>query len=226
VQTYGRGRAVFLATDETWRWRSGSGEKTFQRFWGQLIYQMALPHLTGTSRRVQLMLERPENVVGRPAAIFARAFDAEFRPYEAERLTGRLEPLDAPAEGARAVAFEPVAGQPGEYRALVANDAPGRFVMTLDDPAPAALEFRVELPPEHELGVAGMAEEALREAAAAAGGAFYREEDLPGLAAAIVPRSAPFVQRHETLLWNTPMLLVFVGLISLEWLLRKFANLS
>ena len=35
-----------------------------------------------------------------------------------------------------------------------------------------------------------------------------------------------FTVRREELLWNWPMLLLFVGLITLEWILRKFSNLS
>jgi len=225
---YGKGQVFFLATDETWRWRSNVENKYFGRFWGQVIYQMGLPHLIGTPKRVQLSLERPENFLGRPGHVYARAFDAEFRPYAGERLTARLEPIDAkPGEGrARSLSLEPVAGQPGEYRALLAHDALGRFALKVDEPASAGLEFRVDLPPQHELEVAGMDEALLREAAAASGGKFYREEDLHRLVANLAPRKAAVTSRHEVLLWNAPMLILFVALVLAEWVLRKFSNLS
>jgi hypothetical protein len=71
-----------------------------------------------------------------------------------------------------------------------------------------------------------MDEQALREAAQLSGGKFYREEDLHRLAAEVTPRMAQITTRHEVLLWNPLALLVFVGLVTTEWLLRKFANLS
>lgn len=228
VHHYGKGQALFLGTDETWRWRARDGGRLFARFWGQTIYQMGLPHLLGAPKRVQLALERPENVLGRPAYVYARAFDPEFRPWTGERIRARLEALDGPAgpERERTLALEAVPGQPGDYRALLPNDAVGRFAVRVDEPAPAALEFRVNLPPQHELEVAGMEEEALRAAAEASGGAFYREEDLHRLAGALRPRSSPATVRRETLLWNAPVLAIFVALIGAEWVLRKFSNLS
>ncbi len=225
---YGKGQVVFLGTDETWRWRTNAGEKTYGRFWGQVIYQMGLPHLIGTPKRVQLSLERPENVLGKPGYVFARVFDAEFRPFSGERIAARLERLDAKPgeERGRVLFLEPIAGQPGDYRALLAHDAVGRFAVRVDDPAPAGLEYRVGLPPQHELTVAGMDEEALRAAAQASGGAFYREEDLHRLLTALQPRKAPYTMRSEMLLWNAPVLLVFLALIAAEWILRTFSNLS
>jgi hypothetical protein len=225
---YGKGQVLFMGTDETWRWRREAESRLTGRFWGQVIYQMGLPHLLGAPKRVQLSLEQPENTLGRPCYVFARVFDPEYRPYTGDHVTARLEHLDARTgqERWRTVTMEPVHGQPGEFRALLAHDATGRFAFKVDDPAPAVIEYRVGLPPQHELEAAGMAEDALREAAALSGGKFYREEDLHRLAADLAPRKASFVVRHEMLLWNWPMFLAFLGLITLEWVLRKFANLS
>ena len=88
------------------------------------------------------------------------------------------------------------------------------------------LARRVGLPPLHEMEVAGMAADDLAAAARISGGKFYREEHLHTLAGSIEPKTQKFTVRREELLWNWPMLLLFVGLITLEWILRKFANLS
>ena len=72
----------------------------------------------------------------------------------------------------------------------------------------------------------GLAEGPLRELAAATGGGFYREEDLHRLAASVVPKSVAFTHRQEVLLWNPLALVLFVVLVTAEWVLRKLANLS
>ncbi|MCI0657719.1 MAG: hypothetical protein L0170_11700, partial [Acidobacteria bacterium] len=68
--------------------------------------------------------------------------------------------------------------------------------------------------------------EGLRSAALASGGRFYREEDLHRMASSLQGQKAMFTVRHETLLWNGWLFLLFVGLITGEWVLRKFSNLS
>jgi hypothetical protein len=225
---YGKGQVLFLATDETWRWRYDVGERYFTRFWGQIVYQTGLAHLLGSSKRAQLGLEHSEPVLGRPSSVYARLFDAEYRPLKEERVRAQLEHLDAKPgdEHSQTIMLEAIPGQPGEYRALLAHDVPGRFELKLESPEAASLAYRVNLPPQHELETSGMAEDILREAARLSGGKFYREEDLRGLAEQIEPRKAAFTQRQEVLLWNPLAFLVFVGLVSAEWVLRKFSNLS
>ena len=85
--------------------------------------------------------------------------------------------------------------------------------------------YRVNLPPHHELEPAGLAEGPLRELATASGGRFYREEDLPKLVESIEAKNAPFTLRREILLWNPLTLLVFIGLVTTEWVVRKLTNL-
>jgi hypothetical protein len=227
-QAYGKGPVLFVATDETWRWRYNAEDRFFGRFWGQVVYKFGLPHLLGNPKRVQLEMERAQHVLGRPGYVYARLFDADYRPLKAERVSARLERLDARpgTERAGALALEAIPGQPGDYRALLANDAVGRFKVRIDSPEAATLEYRVSLPPQHELEVAGLAEEELRRAARLSGGRFYREEDLHQLAGDVTPRLAGFTQRQEILLWNPLALLLFLGLVTVEWVVRKFSNLS
>jgi hypothetical protein len=228
MQTYGKGPVLFLASDETWRWRYNVGDRHFGRFWGQVIYQTGLPHLLGGAKRAQLVLGQSGATLGQPTSVHARLFDVDYRPLKTERVAARLEHLDAGPgqERSRPLVFEPVAGQPGEYRALLANDVAGRFELKLTNPDDATLPFQVSMPAGHEMEIAGMAEDALREAARLSGGHFYREEDLARLPEQIEPRQSAFTVRQEVLLWNPLALLLFVGLVTAEWVLRKFSNLS
>ena len=106
------------------------------------------------------------------------------------------------------------------------HDAPGRFELKLSGPEATVLPYRVNLPPRHEQEALGMAEEALREAARTSGGKFYREEDLYKLPEQVKPQLAPITIRSETILWNRWALFLLVGLLTLEWVVRKFNGLS
>ena len=48
---YGKGQVLFVGFEESWRWRYNAADKYFARFWGQIIYQMALPHLLGNESK-------------------------------------------------------------------------------------------------------------------------------------------------------------------------------
>jgi uncharacterized membrane protein len=224
---YGKGIVFYSAFDETWRWRFNTQEKYFARYWGQVVYYAGLPR-TGGTRQTQLALDRTEIQQGRPGQVFVRLFDENFKPLVRKSVTARLEQLDVSAGNRREQIIEllPVEGQEGEYRAVLPHDRAGRFVLTTDTPDPASLEYRVGLPPQHELTVRGMAEEPLREAARLSGGAFYREEDLHRLPGQVKPQHAAFEQRQQVLPWNPLAFLLLVGLITMEWVVRKFANLS
>ena len=230
-QYYGKGEALFLGIDETWRWRDSSGDRLTSRFWGQIITQLGLPHLLGRSRRVQLELERGEATLGRPGTVKARLLDKDYEPLTRPSVRAVLVQHDA-GDGPKReqpIEFKRIKSMPGEYRATLPNDTPGRFELRVDESEglePSSLSYRVERPPGHETEIAGMAEEALRLAAQTSGGRFYREEDLHHLAADFEARLLPFVQRQEILLWGPLSLALFVALITAEWVLRKFSNLS
>jgi hypothetical protein len=223
----GKGQVLFLGVEETWRWRFNQGERYHERFWGQVVYQIGLPRNLG-AKQVQIGLDRPEPQVGRPGSVYVRLLDAQFQPLRDRKVMARLEQLDGPPGPGRFQNVELLAvpGREGEYQADLANDRAGRFVLRLTTPEPSALEFRVSYPPKHELAQSGLAEGPLAEAARISGGGLYREEDLHGLAGDVKAQKAPYFYRAPVTPWNPLALVVFVLLLTTEWLIRKFSNLS
>jgi hypothetical protein len=227
TQSYGSGQVLFLATDETWRWRYNAEDKYYARFWGQAIYQLALPHLLGNSaKRAQFSLERSEAVLDRPGSIYVRLLDKDFRPVREKEIVAELRHTDDKGQlQKREVKLLSERSRPGRYHALLPHDVSGRFELRVPG-ADEPFTYRVIEPPKHEKEKAGMAEEALREAARLSNGRFYREEDLHELPEQLKEQKTPFTLRQEVLLWNPLVMVLFVGLISAEWVLRKFSNLS
>lgn len=226
---YGKGLVLFSALEETWRWRFNEADKYFARYWGQVVYAIGLPYTLG-SKSGQMAIAGGEAVLGKTSQVYARLFTPEYRPLNKERVTAQLERLDAPPneEKFRTVVFEAVTNQPGEYVATVPNDRVGRYALKVESGEEAAvLDYRVTLPPEHELSPGPMNEDGLRKLAEQSGGKFFREEDLHKLANEIQPQKTSFTQRKETLLWTFwPVLLLVVVMFTAEWLMRKFSNMS
>jgi hypothetical protein len=229
---YGKGQVLFLATDEIWRWRKDEENKYVSQFWGQIIYQLALPHHLGdASKRVTMMLEQSEAILNRKGYIYATLRDDKFLPILQEQVAAKLTHLNPKAGVPKTedVVFKPVdpKNRPGEYKFLAPHDQDGRFEIKLKSSgAEHAFQYQVKLPPRHELEEAPLAEDILSQAAKLSGGAYYREEDLHRLPTNVQPQKTSFTLHQEILLWNPLVFLIFIGLITTEWIVRKFSNLS
>ena len=67
---------------------------------------------------------------------------------------------------------------------------------------------------------------ALERVAGITGGRFFTLKDLKGLPAQIEARSDVLVTEEKRPLWDAPWVLcLLVGLLSMEWILRKWARL-
>jgi hypothetical protein len=226
---YGKGYSVWVGFDETWRWRFNSADKYFSRFWSQGVYVTGVPRTVGT-KLTQLSLDTSDPQLGKTGQIYARLYNPDLRPVGAERLEARLERLDAAVDDrdrSLPIELKALPGVPGEFIATIPFNRVGRFALKVDNGSePASLEYRVSLPPDHELAAGGLAEDALRKLAEATGGSFHREESLYKLPTSVKAKTAPFTRRDEVLLWNKWALLLVIGLFSVEWVVRKFNSLS
>lgn len=232
---YGKGYVLFCGFDDTWRWRFNEADKFFGRFWSQCVYQAGVPRMLGT-KLTQLSLDVPEPQQGKSGQVYARVLDDKFKPLAADEIGATLERLDAgPNDRDRAVpvTLRKLDGQDGEYVTPVPFNRVGRYKLSVDprNGSPAALEYRVSLPPDHELSPGALELDALKKLAADSGpeerpGRFYHEEQLHALPDAIETQLAPYSSRDEVLLWNRWALFLLIGLLSAEWFLRKFNGLS
>jgi hypothetical protein len=231
---YGKGYVLFLGFDETWRWRFNEADKYFGRFWSQAVYVAGVPRTVGT-KLTQLSMNTTDPVQGRTGEVYARLFTKDFQPVTSDEVEARLIKLDAdPNERdsnvpVKLIAIRGTDNKPtGEYVATLPFNRTGRFGLKVDpnNGNPASLEYRVSLPPEHELAPGGMAEGDLRRIAEATGGGFYREEDLYKMPGQVKTQMTPYSIRTEYLLWNRWALFVLIGLLTLEWVVRKFNGLS
>ncbi len=223
MQYVGAGKVLFHATDETWRWRWRTGDVFFARYWVQTIRYLSRSKLSEGGRSVSLTTDRREYRRGESVQLRARFADARLAPAEDDGVTVVLEHqghktrrIKLHRGSAARGMFEAVVSKPamGSYHAWIANAA-------VEGQTPAA-DFTVVAPPG-EFERVQMDSAALRRAAKRTKGGFYTPADADRLLDDLPEgRQVPVEPLPPKPLWNKwPLLLLFLMLLTAEWLLRK-----
>ncbi len=226
-QYVGGGKVLFHATDETWRWRYRGGQGRFSRYWVQTLRFLARNKLE-RGRGVTLQTNQRVYRAGEPVIL-----RAVFRPGEnveipddsvtvfMERDGDARSQLRLERRGLTGDTFEGRGENllPGSYRAWIPVAITGGAEVTTN--------FEIEPPrretEETEPDFAGM-----EEAARQTGGGVYRPWQLRQLSQSLPPGQSIAVERLPPVtLWNRPLvLLLLLGLLTSEWLIRKLRGLA
>ena len=234
---FGAGRTLFSAFDDSWRWRFYTGESIFDTYWVQQIRYLARSKKLG-QRRFTLASLRPAYELGQKVEVSLRILDPELLQQLPEQLSVILE--DENGQAIRQDTLQRREGQNDLYVASWTADTVGRFNFRLGALASgtegADLPIEVHVPrleltqPQVNRDLLSRLATTVAEAQDASGPdldklrlnadadpGVVREElkKIPS-AAAIIP-----VYTNEPL-WNAPLaMVIFVLLITLEWVLRK-----
>ncbi len=221
-QFAGAGKAMLHAFDDTWRWRFRAGDRYFGRFWVQAIRFLARSKLVG-QRQAEIQTDRRRYESGQPIRLRVRFPNPGLAPASGT-VTVQIE---RNGSSPRKVTLNQVHDTRNVFEGALPQAPEGDYDVRLlpppilDGPIPTAT-FRVEAPAS-EFERVQMNETELIRVAAATGGKFYTPltadtllQDLPK------PSKVPLDTDPPLPLWNTwPVLGVFLGLITLEWVLRK-----
>lgn len=227
LQKYGAGTAVYLGTDETYRWRSGVGEKYYSILWGQIMQSLALELLEGGSTRTQLKTDRRQFVVGEKVVITGRAYDEGFSPLLAPTLEGTVKITSEGPQGE--TTEEPLnlsASSEVGFRAEFEAKIPGSYTFSTSRDPETVLHFEVVEPRLEQVQTA-LNERLLRAMAETTGGRFLREENLHELPELVREKSAMVSTFQRKELFYSPWWLVaLIGLVSAEWFTRRISQLK
>jgi len=221
-QRYGRGKAMFVGTDQLWRLRFKRGDKYHARFWGQVIRFLTLSRLLGENKRIQLQSGRRNFRTGDRIQVFANVLDESYQPVALPSYTiyvGRQGESETTM-----VRLEPVRDVPGLYQGYFTPREEGHYVVTTgpaDRAASNQLELEVVTTPLEKLQPA-MQEDTLRKMAELSGGKYFAIGDLPDLPDQIHGEVKTAVVRREKPLWDLPLVFVVVLLCAgTEWFFRR-----
>lgn len=218
----GAGRVVLQATDETYRWTSFGGNDLYhQRYWEQMLRWVCRGRLNASADETQLIIEPRRSNLGQPIrfelrlgadASEATASSVELKLEDGTGTTTSLT-LAKDASGSRQYSTVKSDLVAGNYRGVL-------FRPSLSKPPSA--EFAIVAPPGEQTNLRADWS-ALRQLSEISRGRFYLPEDGQRMLEELPPgKPARFGALPEIPLWNQPWVaMLFVGLLTCEWLLRR-----
>ncbi len=227
LQYFGAGKVLFQATDETWRWRSSRAGADYARYWVQLIRYLARSKLLGEDHGVELTADRETYRVGESARLRVRFLSSALIPAGDDAVEVVAE---QPGEQTRRLVLQRSQGAEGVFDGELADLTEGTWNVWLARPAasnqPPAVDLRVAAPPG-EFENVRMASDRLREVSQLTRGHFYSVQDVNRLLDDLPRgRHVPMETLPPVPIWNQWwLLLVFLLLITTEWLLRRTKGL-
>lgn len=219
---YPAGRTLFLGVDSTWRWRYQFGDRYHERFWRNAIRWLALGRLKSADRRSRLDSLQSRYDLDERVTLEARILDQDFRPSERP---GQAVQVGGPEGDQRQVELALVPGRDGLYRGSFEVGRPGlyRAWIEAEGKRVAAAEFEVSLPSRENADptpdpatLGALASMTGGSSVGLAGWAELRAQ-FPGGEERREAISSRLLDAWDH--WGT--LLAALGLLSIEWILRK-----
>ena len=229
TQFYGKGRTMFVSSSETWRLRAISPEG-HQRFWTGMIREVGQGRRIRGRSRGLLLLDRNEATPGQTITIRAQLFNARMQPLQREAVPVSIvdeqgRPVSVPTE----LRGDPQ--RPGQFLSTFRPARQGTWRITLPVPESSdVLQDTIEVTlPNLEAKDSSQNSELLQKLTSTTGGKYLTldncAEQLPGL---LPDKSEPvIVDEQLRTLWDRSwMMYLMVGLLALEWALRRVVRLS
>jgi hypothetical protein len=251
TRAQGAGKVFYSGIDSTWRWRFRFGDEFYRKFWGQVIRWAVAERLSAADDHVRLGSDRLLYEPPLRLEIAALVERAPGEPIEDDLVDAVITCETGSGEGAvrrtRRLRLEAVPKSGGRYRGLLEAES---LAALFDAPVPAPpgepVELRVRLavaalpgygeredraelalvvvpPPSPEGREPARNAALLEELAGLTSGAYLPLARFREAAERIPDRSRLEEQRRVTALLDWPLVLagLFVGLLGLEWILRK-----
>ncbi len=229
-QQVGKGRTLFVATDETWRWRFVRGDKYFYAFWREAIGWLRGGRLLG-SKRFEIHTEPAEVGPNDPVEIEATIYDTEYQPSTDPTYPCRIE---LPGVESKEIELTLDPKKTGRYHGAYKPSDLGTYTLSVGpgglegEKERATAQFKVVFP-NREFENPSLDLKTLEAVADKTSGTFLPIYDLDQLPKKIIQKAsevAGTVLTREFDLWDSPLVyLLFTVLITAEWALRKRFNL-
>ncbi|MGN6547962.1 MAG: VWA domain-containing protein, partial [Aureliella sp.] len=225
-QFAGAGRVVLQTTDETYRWVGFQGsDQTYERYWFQMLRWLSRGKLNRQDQS-ELAVEPRRAKLGE-----AIQFSLRLNAEAAATLNGKPATISVERVGgeSKSISLQRTQSATAQFKGSDASLPAGSYRATLSQPAgiPAgSVTFTITAPPGEQANLRSDWP-ALRNLAEQTHGKFVTARDTENLIAQL-PRGTPV--RRGALppvpLWNSHWIaLALVSILTLEWILRRTANM-
>ena len=229
LRPFGAGRVLYHAFEDSWRWRYEVADEYHVKYWNQIGNWIAELPFAVRDKFVALDAGAITYRPGESAELRVRVKDGQGRP-----VTDTVVDAVLYRDGARiaTIRLAPDENAGGLFRGRTAALDPGQYEVGIESAAIAERDarartsFKVEPRETGELTQLNLNEELLRQMSVASGGQYLREENLSRLTDLLAPLSHGRVIESDTVLWQSYWwFLPIIGLLTVEWILRKRTGL-
>lgn len=219
---FGRGQVLFLGFNSIWRWRYRVGATFTDRFWGQTIQSLGLPHLLGNMHNITIETAGRDFSAGEKIDVTCRMVSESLIASDLDSITVIANEV----EGDQRKEFKLPRGlENGAYQGAVVLPQGSWELMVMDHENEAKHRIRVHKA-NLEFEKTSMDKVQLTRMAEISGGQFVAMSDLANLADLMSEKSQQKRVVFEKSLWDGWLFLILICLLtSGEWLFRKQENL-
>jgi len=235
AQNYGLGKVLYIGWDATWRFRYKYGDKYHHKFWGQVLRWATAGKLPAGLKLVKVGTDKARYNEGDPVLVRAKFTRPDFTPMTDAEVRAVVHQGEKTITSVR-MAY--VSGSPGMYEASVTGLPRGKFSVSLDSPQIDQLRQRDDPPGEVGTTIVVDAAQSAERLALAANGQLMAQLAEASGGVEIAPTASDRLARHvavdpvvkhvhqQVTIWDKWWLLVlFAGIVGVEWILRKRAGL-
>lgn len=229
TKLFGQGRVLYFATDETWRWRYEVADRYHQRFWSQIAtWTMRMPFAVNDSFA---SLDSGARVYSPSDSISIRA---RLKRGDSRPLVDASANVVLERDGQRyfSLPLDQDHDARGFYQATLGPMPEGRYRVRLEvagvpsDALEVETQFMVQPLAVMELQTLACNKGMLRQVAEMTGGKFMMIDSSTPLSEELNRFRTGSISESQTQLWQSyPWFATIVGLLSIEWYLRKRAGL-
>ncbi len=229
TRLFGAGRVIYIASDETWRWRYKVADRFHARFWNQLLAAVMQPPYSAADDYVAIGTDKIEYGPGASAIVRARLQDAGGKPVGdatvdamiiADNQVVATVPLaiDDPARGTYQGTTGPL--EPGAYSVRIR--ASGFDAEALQATTP----IWVGPGDSAEWNRISLDKNSLTQIADSGGGVYFHESSASQILDRLRPLSSGTIVESDVLVWQSfYWFWAVILLLGLEWWFRKRAGL-
>jgi len=228
VQYYGKGRVLYIGSDETWRWRYINDGQVHREFWSNVVDFLASGRLQ--RQRVIITTGPDRFTVGETLRVKVEAYDRDYSPLKDAKFA--VDMIGADGGTVEKIELHPAhKDKPdGRYEGEVTLKELGTFQLTAkrDDPSFENMVFgktvTVVLPEEERRNPEA---DPARLQTIAKGDRFLWIQQADELPRRVPVGRLTLFEFEPEDLWDTPAVIVLVvGLLAVEWILRKKHNMT